>query len=70
MSVAAFKRKRFYNVDPTSYGRNKQQKHEQRKKSTKVSVKDTRTTFLLLTLTKFYTSFGGLKRWYGATYVN
>ena len=30
----------------------------------KVSKKDTRTTFLLLTLNKFHTSFGGLKSWH------
>ena len=29
-----------------------------------VSYKDTKTTFLLLTLNKFHTSFGGLKWWY------
>ena len=32
----------------------------------KVSYKDTRTTFLWLTLNKFHTSFGGLKWWYGS----
>ena len=30
----------------------------------KVSYKDNRKTFLLLTLNKFHTSFGGLKWWY------
>ena len=30
----------------------------------KVSYKDNRTTFLLLPLNKFHTSFGGLKWWY------
>ena len=32
----------------------------------KVSKKDNRTTFLLLTLNKFDTSFGQLKWWYGS----
>ena len=32
----------------------------------KVSKKDNRTTFLLLTLNKFHTSFGQLKWWYGS----
>ena len=33
MSVAALKRKWFYNVDPTSNGKGKKQKHEQCVKS-------------------------------------
>ena len=32
----------------------------------KASLKDTRTTFLLLTLNKFHTIFGELKWWYGS----
>ena len=31
-----------------------------------ISQKDTRTKFLLLTLNKLHTSFGGLKWWYGS----
>ena len=33
MSVAAFKHKGFYNVEPTKNGQSKQQKYEQRMKS-------------------------------------
>ena len=35
-----------------------------------LSLKDTRTNFLLLTLNKFHTMFGRLKDGTGATYVN
>ena len=49
-------------MDSTNNGQSNQQKHEQRTKpALKISYTDTRTTFLLLTLSKIDISFGDIE---------